>query len=48
MSVRVGGNEYPVYSLRVGKYRVLYVVNHLERVIYVLYVGHRKDIHKGL
>ncbi len=48
LSIRVGGSEYPVHSLRVGKYRVLYVIDYLERTVYVLYVGHRKDIYKGL
>ena len=48
LNVRVGDNEYRVLSLRVGEYRVLYIVDHLERTIYVLYVGHRKDVYKGL
>ena len=47
LSVRVGGSEYSIHSLRVGKYRVLYIVDYLERTIYILYVGHRKDIYKG-
>ncbi len=48
ISVRIGSNEYPVHSLRVGKYRVLYIIDYLERTVYVLHVGHRKDIYKGL
>lgn len=37
------GGEEPVYRIRSGDYRALYVVR--ERVITILDVGHRKDVY---
>jgi len=34
------------YSLRVGVYRVIYTINKQEIVIYVLDIGHRKEIYR--
>lgn len=35
------------YSMRVGDYRVLYEVNGVVLKVYVLKVGHRKDVYKS-
>ena len=35
------------YRMRVGAYRVLYVVDDEERVVEVMAVGHRRDVYKG-
>jgi mRNA interferase RelE/StbE len=36
------------YRLRVGDYRVIYVVTDAELVILVVGVGHRREIYRGL
>ncbi|MCX7044269.1 MAG: type II toxin-antitoxin system RelE/ParE family toxin [Candidatus Sumerlaeota bacterium] len=38
-----GSDEYRV---RVGDYRILYVISDLERVVEVVSAGHRKDIYR--
>lgn len=35
----------PYYSLRVGDYRAIYMVDHVEDHVVVLYIGHRKDVY---
>lgn len=44
----VNDNKYRVYSLRVGDYRVAYIVSHLEKTVYLLHVAHRRSIYKEL
>ncbi|MCQ3931765.1 MAG: type II toxin-antitoxin system mRNA interferase toxin, RelE/StbE family [Chloroflexi bacterium] len=39
------GNLSGLYKLRVGDYRVLYSLNHEERIITVENVGHRKEVY---
>jgi len=34
------------YSLRVGVYRILYQINQKIVTVYVLEIGHRKDVYK--
>lgn len=34
------------YRIRVGDYRVIYIIKHSELIILILDVGHRKDIYK--
>lgn len=36
-----------LYRVRVGKYRVLYAIDDAVRVVLVVKVGHRRDVHKG-
>lgn len=43
----VTGYEDPVYRLRSGDYRILYVANPGPQIT-ILDVGHRKDIYQGL
>lgn len=40
-----GGDEYP---LRVGDYRVLYVVDDDRRTVHILAGGHRREVYRGL
>jgi mRNA interferase RelE/StbE len=34
------------YRLRVGDYRILYDVNHVEKLIIIQRIAHRKDVYK--
>lgn len=34
------------YRIRVGDYRIIYLVKHRELIILILDIGHRKDIYK--
>lgn len=36
------------YRLRVGQYRILYVIDDRERVVEVIAVGHRRDVYRGI
>ena len=40
-------NNHPIadYRLRIGNYRVLFDVNWEDKEIYILKIGHRKDIY---
>lgn len=40
------GNLSGLYKLRVGDWRVIYEVNHNDKVVTVHKVGHRKEIYK--
>ena len=46
--VEVLGQRFRPYSLRVGDYRVLYVIEHLTRTVYLYSVGHRSQVYRGL
>jgi mRNA interferase RelE/StbE len=35
------------YSLRVGMYRIIYTVDHKIITVYVLDIGHRKDVYRS-
>ncbi len=35
------------YRLRQGPYRIVYSVSDEDRVVYVVKVGHRKDVYRG-
>ena len=34
------------YSYRVGDYRILYLIRRRELIVYVIDVGHRRDVYK--
>ena len=36
------------YRLRVGQYRILYVIDDRRRVVEVIAVGHRRDVYRGI
>jgi mRNA interferase RelE/StbE len=38
--------EQERYRVRVGPYRVLYSIEHTERLVVVVRVGHRKDVYR--
>lgn len=40
------GSLYGFYKLKIGDWRVIYEVNHNERVITVHKVGHRREIYR--
>ena len=46
--VVIDGNKYRVYSLRVGDYRVTYIIETLEKKVYLLLVDHRGRIYREL
>jgi mRNA interferase RelE/StbE len=35
------------YRVRVGDYRIVYTINDAELVVWVVRVGHRRDIYRG-
>ncbi|MBU4270089.1 type II toxin-antitoxin system RelE/ParE family toxin [Candidatus Dependentiae bacterium] len=37
-----------LYRLRVGDYRVIYSIKHEKIIIYIVAIGHRKDIYQKL
>ena len=46
--ISLEGNLAGLYKLRVGDWRVIYDVNHNDKVVTVHRVGHRKEIYKQL
>lgn len=44
-SKRVLGYEEPTFRIRVGKYRILYRINHKENRLVVVKVDHREKIY---
>ena len=39
------GDDIAQFRLRVGDYRILYDVYHADKVVYILRIGHRKEIY---
>ena len=39
------GNHKGEYSLRAGKYRIIYVTDTVKRIVYILTVKHRKHVY---
>jgi len=39
---------YDRYRIRVGSYRIVYGIEDDELVVYVVKVGHRKDVYRGV
>jgi mRNA interferase RelE/StbE len=37
-----------LYRLRMGDYRIVYCIKHVKIIVYVVAVGHRKDIYSNL
>jgi mRNA interferase RelE/StbE len=35
-----------LFRLRVGSYRVIYIIHHQKLIIYIIELGHRKDVYK--
>ena len=40
------GNKKGCYSLRVGEYRIIYEVYPSKKIVYIIRIGHRKDIYR--
>jgi len=36
---------FNLYTLRIGKYRIIYKIDHSERKIYIVTIAHRKNIY---
>lgn len=45
-SLKISGSEHS-YRLRVGRYRILYQIDALLKIVTVYAVGHRKDIYRS-
>jgi len=43
-----GERDVPIFSHRMGEYRILFTLNNAQLVILVLSVGNRRDIYKEL
>ena len=41
-------SRHTLYRLRVGNFRVIYALQHERVIIYVVDIGHRKDIYQHL
>ena len=41
------GRLHDYYRYRVGDYRIAYTVNHPDRLVYVDYIQHRKDVYRS-
>lgn len=41
-------SKHSLYRLRVGDYRIIYSLQHEEIIIYIVSIGHRRDIYKKL
>ena len=42
----LAGNKKGCYSLREGDYRVIYEIHLKQHIIYIIRVGHRRDIYR--
>ena len=42
---RLSGNLHGFYKLRYDKYRILYKIREQELIIYVMNIGHRKNVY---
>lgn len=40
------GNLRGLFKLRAGNYRIIYSVNRQERILFIHFIGHRRDIYK--
>ncbi|MFA6535338.1 MAG: type II toxin-antitoxin system RelE/ParE family toxin [Candidatus Babeliales bacterium] len=38
----------PLYRVRMGDYRIIYCIKHAKIIVYVVAIGHRKDIYSNL
>ena len=45
---RLKGRLHDYYRYRVGDYRIAYTVSHPDRVVYVDYIQHRKDVYRSM
>lgn len=41
-------SKHDLYRLRVGNFRVVYSIEHEQIIIYIVAIGHRRDIYQNL
>lgn len=44
---RLKGRLHQYHRYRVGDYRIVYIVDHRQHVVYVDYIQHRKEVYRG-
>ena len=42
---KIKSTKYNLYRLRVGNYRVIYSIEHNQITVFIVAIGHRKDIY---
>jgi mRNA interferase RelE/StbE len=45
-SKKLQGSDEPMYRVRVGDYRIIYVINDEIKIVDIRKIGHRKDIYR--
>ncbi len=45
---RLKGRLHAYHRCRIGDYRIVYAVAHHDRIVYVDYIQHRKDVYRGI
>lgn len=40
--------EKDAYRIRHGSYRIVYLIDDTEKIVRILYVGHRREVYRGL
>ena len=45
---RLKGRLHAYYRYRTGDYRILYVIDHASRSVYIDYIQHRRDVYRDL
>ena len=40
------GNKKGCYSYRIGNYRIIYEIYHMEKVVHIIRIGDRKEIYR--
>lgn len=46
-SKKLGGDN-PLHRIRIGDYRIVYVVEKQIRIITIIHIGHRKDVYRKI
>ena len=41
-------SKHDLYRIRVGNYRIIYSIEHEQIIIYIVAIGHRRDIYQQL
>ena len=41
-------SKFALYRLRAGDYRIVYTIEHQKIIVYVIAIGHRKEVYETL